>query len=71
MFHNQFFKTNQREVINATMSGRDVFAIMPSGGGKRLTYQLPASIRKGVTLVISPLISLIEDQITHLEMVCI
>ncbi|KAI3994695.1 hypothetical protein MKX01_002311 [Papaver californicum] len=67
VFGNRSFRLNQREVINATMSGCDVFVLMPTGGGKSLTYQLPALICEGVTLVISPLVSLIQDQIMHLQ----
>ncbi|KAI6121912.1 ATP-dependent DNA helicase [Pisolithus sp. B1] len=61
------FRLCQQGVCNANMDGRDIVCVMPTGGGKSLTYQLPALLTPGCTLVISPLISLITDQILHLE----
>lgn len=56
------FRSGQREVIEAILSGRDVLCVMPTGGGKSLCYQLPALCLPGLTLVVSPLVALIKDQ---------
>ncbi|XP_071917309.1 ATP-dependent DNA helicase Q-like 2 isoform X5 [Coffea arabica] len=60
------YRANQREIINAVMTGRDVLVIMAAGGGKSLCYQLPAVLKNGVALVVSPLLSLIQDQVMGL-----
>ena len=60
-------RTGQKELINGILEGRDVLGIMPTGAGKSLCYQLPALILKGITLVISPLISLMSDQVKALN----
>ena len=63
------FRPGQEEIVEAVEAGRDVLAIMPTGGGKSLLFQLPALLRPGVTLVISPLIALMRDQVRGLQAV--
>ena len=60
------FRSNQENIIRSSLENEDVFVLMPTGGGKSLCFQLPALIQDGVTLVISPLLSLIQDQISRL-----
>ncbi len=67
VFGYRTFRTGQREVIEQACEGRDSLVIMPTGGGKSLCYQLPALVLPGLTLVVSPLISLMKDQVDSLK----
>jgi len=67
LFGFEQFREGQEEVIEATLAGKDAVVVMPTGSGKSLCYQLPALLRNGATLVVSPLIALMKDQVDALQ----
>src|SRR5262245_38583504 len=66
-FGHSSFRPGQEQIVAAVLGGRDVLAVMPTGSGKSLGYQLPAVMLPGITLVVSPLISLMKDQVDELN----
>src|SRR5438874_12404231 len=66
-FGYETFRPLQERIIVDALAGRDVFALLPTGGGKSLCFQLPALIRDGLTVVVSPLIALMKDQVDALR----
>jgi ATP-dependent DNA helicase RecQ len=64
--HNKF-RSLQNEIINSVLDGEDTFALMPTGGGKSICFQVPAMMQEGICLVISPLVALMKDQVTNLQ----
>ena len=66
-FGHDDFRPLQRRVIEPVLAGRDVLAVLPTGGGKSLCFQVPALHGRGVTVVVSPLIALMQDQVSRLK----
>ena len=63
------YKPGQQDIINQILDGKDVLSVMPTGGGKSLCYQLPATLFEGLTLVVSPLIALMQSQVAQLQLI--
>ena len=61
------FRPKQREIIDSILAGRDTLGLLPTGGGKSITFQVPGLMMRGVTLVVTPLIALMRDQVEHLK----
>ena len=62
------YKSSQEEIIKEVLEGKNILTVMPTGGGKSLCYQLPATLFNGLTLVVSPLIALMQSQVAQLQL---
>lgn len=67
MFNHDQFKDYQRKVVQSLLNDKDTLAIIPTGGGKTMCYWIPVIVTKGVTMVITPLIALLNDQVSKLR----
>ena len=61
------FRPKQEDIVRAALDGRDVLAILPTGGGKSVCFQVPALMREGIAIVVTPLIALMKDQVQNLN----
>ena len=61
------FRPKQEDIVNSALEGRDVLAILPTGGGKSVCFQVPAMMREGIAIVVTPLIALMKDQVQNLN----
>ena len=66
-WNHEAFREPQNEIIDSVLSGKDTFALMPTGGGKSICFQIPALLKPGICLVISPLVALMKDQVANLQ----